>query len=228
MQRGPPPPQRGRPTAGTRTGPGAGVGGKNKTLQPIVEKRRTSRQRAPLGENDNAPEDEATKKLGRKLKNREVAKKKKEEEILISPGKMAAEAKERRKEEERARREEQEQRIEARAHASKKKEEMDYRSKIRQEAEENASTAKSKGSYETVDEKLILMFKSHCARVTTKLSNADKMSADFKALKEFDGYSSSDRLKLRPQEDTPPPLHHAGSSANMESNNAFLSKPLMM
>ena len=243
---------------GTSTSPlgfgASGAEGRPTALQPIVEQEGKGTMR---GGRQGGPPGADFKKMDRKLKNREAIKKRKEMAIKKSPGKVAAEEKEKRKEEEILRREEIEKRIEVRANASKKKEEMDYRNKIRQQAEDNAAAAKQKANYETVDEKLILMFKSHCARVTKKLSQVDKMSADFKALKEFDGYSSSDRLKLRPVEDampraTPTPatatatglaaLHVHQTSGSTEGgggnlppddhtsggNTAFLSKPLMM
>lgn len=210
-----PPP--GGKTAGHGFGASSGTGrSRTKTLQPIVEKQDSGRQKSLPANAHN---------VDKKLKNREAVKQKQKQsqEDVRSPAGLTAEEKERRRAEEQSRREEQEKRIEARMVASKKKDEMEYRNKIRQQAEESAAKARSQdANYETVDEKLVLMFKTHCARLNTKLSEADKLSADFRALKEFDGYSSSDRQNLRADRD------RAGATKAEAGGDAFLSKQLMM
>jgi hypothetical protein len=207
---------------------------KTKSLQPIMEKQKTMRQKPPP---------KVEKKMERKLKNRRATVLK-QEESLKSPTRMAEENKEKRRKDEQLRREEQEKRIEARMLASKKKEEMDYRAKIRQQAEESLTKSKQSDLVcGSADDKLVLMFKTHCARLTSKLSDADKLSANFKSLKEFDGYSSIDREKMRPQEDPAPsfsstrekspttqgsPSVIAAPTTNIDPDGAFLSKQLMV
>mmetsp|Transcript_27054 Transcript_27054/g.50579 ORF Transcript_27054/g.50579 Transcript_27054/m.50579 type:complete len:720 (-) Transcript_27054:281-2440(-) len=230
----PPPAKKTAPGFGASSGTGRT---KTSTLQPIMEKQGSIRKKTSTVE---------SRKMEKKLKTRRETVAKQEE--VKSPGRLIAEDKEKRKKEEKLRRDEQEKRIEARMLASKKKEEMDYRKKIREQAQESAAKSKQRDMSGSVDEKLISMFKTHCLRVTTKLSEADRLSADFKALKEFDGYSSSDRLKLRPEEDSAPPpsvsstqvassssatsdvkdTSTASTEVTSDVNVAFLSKQLMV
>lgn len=124
----------------------------------------------------------------------------------------------------------QKSRLEARELASKKKEEMEFRQKIRKVAEENAARVKSNSKkYETVDEKLVSMFRTHCARLSSKLSEADKISEDFKNLKEFDGYSIKDRrTKVDSSVVGGAKKDIDAGSQNPESDAAFLSKQLIV
>ena len=200
------------PHKSTAKGFGVGAGGRQSSLQPIVEKR---------------------KKADRNSKNPKINFKR-NVEPTTDPKKDAAEAKEKRRKEEAARRAEQEKRLEARAQAAKKKEEMEFRSKIRKAAEENATKGRALSTYETVDDKLISMFKTHCVKLSSKLSEADKLASEFKVLSEFDGYSSSDRQKMQPLEtevdSSSLSTNCVGNDhvSNTSSDNAFLSKPLIM
>lgn len=182
----------------------------NKTvLRPIAESSRPARKVANI--------DEAAPQLDAKLNKKGNSKS--TESSQLSPSRVPAGAS-LVESEGHARKEEQEKKIEMRAQAFKKKEEMEFRHKIRLAAEENAKL-KGDRSIETVDDKLVQMFQTHCAKLSAKISEADKFSSDFKMLREYDGYSIHDRLKMRPPQ--------AENDATISGpDSAFLPKQLIV